>query len=73
MEERPTCQDYIEIFTCHAIFYHLEDSRSHENEREAEQARGQGARPPTLGARPGVVPNRVQNHGLCSTDLKDQG
>ena len=36
----------IEILTCAAIFYHLEDSRSHGNEREAEQARGQGARPP---------------------------
>jgi len=46
MEERPTCRDYIEILTCRAIFYHLEDSRSHENEREAERARGKGARPP---------------------------
>ena len=25
------------------------------------------------GARPGVVTNHVQSHGLCSTDLKDQG
>ena len=24
MEERPTCQVYIEILTCRAIFYHLE-------------------------------------------------
>ena len=46
MEERPTCQVYIEILTCRAIFYHLEDSKSHRNEREAERARGQGARPP---------------------------
>jgi len=46
MEERPTCRVYIEILTCRAIFYHLEDSRSHENEREAKRARGQGARPP---------------------------
>jgi len=46
MEERPTRQVYIEISTCAAIFYHLEDSRSHGNEREAERARGQGARPP---------------------------
>jgi len=51
-EERPTCRDYIEISTCRAIFYHLEDSRSHGNEREAERARGQGARPPPLSARP---------------------
>jgi len=71
MEERPTCRVYIEILTCRAIFYHLEDSRSPENEREAERA--QGARPPPLGARPGVSTNHVQSRGLCSTDLKDQG
>jgi len=47
MEERPTCWDFIEILTCRAIFYHLEESRSHGNEREAERARGQGARPVT--------------------------
>jgi len=29
---------YIEILTCRVIFYHLEDSRSHGNEREAERA-----------------------------------
>ena len=46
MEERPTCQVYIEILTCAPIFYHLEESKSHGNEREAERARGQGARPP---------------------------
>ena len=46
MEERPTRLVYIEILTCAAIFSHLEDSRSHRNEREAEQARGQGAHPP---------------------------
>ena len=45
-EERPTCWDYIEILTHRAIFYHLEDSRSHGNEREGDRARGQGARPP---------------------------
>ena len=45
-EERPTRQVYIEILTCAPIFYHLEDSRSYGNEREAERARGQGARPP---------------------------
>jgi len=44
-EERPTRRVYIDILTCRAIFYHLEDSRSHENEREAERAQGQGVRP----------------------------
>ena len=38
MEERPTCWVYIEILTCVVILYHLEDSRSHRNEREAERA-----------------------------------
>ena len=38
MEERPTRRVYIEILTCRAIFYHLEDSRSHGNEWEAERA-----------------------------------
>ena len=66
MKERPTCRVYIEILTCRAIFYHLEDSRSHGNEREAERAQGQGARP-------AIVANHVQPLGLCSTDLKDQG
>jgi len=37
-EERPTCRDYIEILTSHAIILHLEDSRSHSNEAEAEQS-----------------------------------
>jgi len=46
MEERPTRRVYIEILTCRAIILHLEDSRSHGNERETGQARGQGARPP---------------------------
>ena len=46
MEERPTRQVYIEILTCTAIIQHLEDSRSHGNEREADRARGQGVRPP---------------------------
>ena len=45
MEERPTLRVYIGILTCRVIFYHLKDSRSHGNEREAERARGQGARP----------------------------
>ena len=44
-EERPTRRVYIEILTCRSIFYHLEDSRSHGNEREAKRAQGQGARP----------------------------
>ena len=73
MEERPTRRVYIEILMCRAIFYHLEDSRSHGNEREGDRARGQGARPPPLGARPATVANHVQPRGLCSTDLKDQG
>ena len=51
-EERPTCRDYIEISTHRAIFYHLEDSRSHENEAKAERCQAQGARPGDLGARP---------------------
>jgi len=35
-EEKPTCQDYIGISTHRAIFYHLEDSRSHGKKAEAE-------------------------------------
>ena len=72
-EERPTRRVYIEILTCRAIFYHLEDSRSHGNEREADRARGQGARPPPLGARPATETNQLQLRGSCSTDLRDQG
>jgi len=64
MEERPTRRVYIEILMCATIFYHLEDSRSHANEGEAERARGQGARPAT-GA------NQAPSRGSCSTDLKD--
>jgi len=45
MEERPTRRVYKEILSCVPIFYHLEESRSHENEREAERA---GGRAPTL-------------------------
>ena len=71
MEKRPTCQVYLEILMCRAIFYHLEDSRSHENEWEAERARGLGAHPPPLGARLGVSANHAPPRGLCSTDLKD--
>jgi len=66
MEGRPTCWVYIEILMCYAIILHLEESRSHVNERETGRARGQGARP-SLGA------NQVQLRGSCSTDLRDQG
>ena len=52
MEERPTRRDYIEILTCRVIILHLEDSRSHENEAEAERGLAQGARPEDQGARP---------------------
>ena len=40
MDRRPTCHVYNEIIMCRAIFLNLEESRSHENEREAERARG---------------------------------
>jgi len=73
MEERPTRQVYIEILTCAAIFYHLEGSRSHGNEREAERAQGLGARPPPLGARTGSAANQAESRGLCSTAFEDQG
>ena len=63
MEERPTHWVYIEILTCAPIFYHLEDSRSHENEREPERAQGQGARPPPLGARPAAWANQAPSRG----------
>ena len=73
MEERPTRRVYIEILTCRAIILHLEESRSHGNERETGRARGQGACPPPYGARPGLSTNHGQSRGSCSTDLKDQG
>jgi len=72
-EERPTRRDYIEILTYRAIILHLEESRSHGNERETGRARGQGARPPPLGARPSQESNQNSLSGLRSTDLKDQG
>ena len=72
MERRPTCHVYNEIITCRAIFLNLQGSRSHGNEREAIQARGQGARPPHLGARPGQELDQDSASGLNSTDLKDQ-
>ena len=65
-EERPTRRDYIEILTCRTIFYHLEDSRSHGIEAEAERTQGQGARPY-------IESNQDSLLGYCSTDLKDQG
>ena len=65
MEERPTRRVYIEILTCRAIILHLEESRS---ERETGRARGQGARPSPLGARPGLGANQSQLRGSCSTD-----
>jgi len=46
MEGRPTRRVYIKIIMCAAIFLNLEESRSYGNERESEQARGQGAHPP---------------------------
>jgi hypothetical protein len=64
-EERPTCRDYIEISTHRAIFYHLEDSRSHENEAEAKRGLA-------LGARPLTESNQDTHSGSISTDLKDQ-
>ena len=66
MEERPTHRDYIEILTYRAIILHLEDSRSHGNEAEAEWGLDQGARPP-------LESNQDSLSGLRSTDLKDQG
>ena len=63
MEERSTRRVYIEIIMCRAIFPKLEESRSHRNEREAERARGQGARPPPLGAHPTAWSNEAPSHG----------
>ena len=40
MEERPTRRVYIEILTYRAIIQHLEESRSHGNEWEADRAWG---------------------------------
>jgi len=72
MERRPTCLVYNEVITCRAIFLNLEESRSHGNEREDDRARGQGARPPPLGARPELQSNQDLSCRLRSTDLKDQ-
>jgi len=72
-EERPTRRVYIEILTCRAIFYYLEDSRSHANEAEAERGLAQGTRPKDQGAHPPIVSNSDPFRGSRSTDLKDQG
>ena len=69
MEERPTRRVYIEILTCRAIFYHLEDSRSHGTEAEDERPQGQGARPSPEGARPQPESNQDSLSGQRSTDL----
>ena len=66
MGERHTRRVYIEILTCALIFLGLEGSRSHTNEREAERAHRQGARPP-------LVANHDESRGLCSTAFEDQG
>ena len=71
-EERPTCRDYIEISTRCAIFYHLEDSRSHGKKTEAERGQAQGARPGDLGARPLLDPVQDYLRTGYSTDLLDQ-
>jgi len=72
-EERPTRRDYIEISTCRIIILHLEDSRSHGKEAEAERGQALGARPVDLGARPLLESNQDTLSGKISTDLKDQG
>jgi len=73
MKGRPTRQVYIDIITCAPIFLGLEGSRSHTNEREAERAHRQDARPAPLGARPPMVANQGASRGLCSTAFEDQG
>ena len=56
MKRRPTCQVYNEIITCRTIFLDLEESRSHGNEREANRARGLGARPALVQMATGIYP-----------------
>ena len=72
-KERPTRRNYIEISTCRAIILHLEDSRSHGKEAEAEQGQALGARPVDLGAHPLFELDQDSLSVLISTDLKDQG
>jgi len=59
-EGKRTRRVYIEILKCRAIFYHLEDSRSHGNEREGDRAREQGARPPPRAPAQLQSPNRTR-------------
>ena len=73
MERRPTCHVYNEIIMCRIIFLNREESKSHGNEQEDDRARGQGARPPPLGACPELESNQDPSCGLRSTNLKDQG
>ena len=79
-EERPTRRDYIEISACRTIILHLEDSRSHRKEAQAERGLAlgarlgdQGARLGDQGARPLLDSNQDTLSGKISTDLKDQG
>ena len=72
-EEWPTRREYIEILTCRAIILHLEDSRRHGKEAEAERGQALGARPVALGTRPLSESNQDSLSGEISTDLKDQG
>jgi len=51
-KERPTCHVYIEILTSHTIILHLEDSKSHVKEAEAEWSQALGACPVDHGTRP---------------------
>jgi len=60
MVERSTRRVYIEILMCTTIIQHLEESRS---QGKAERARGLGARPPPLGARPRLSANQAPCHG----------
>ena len=55
------------------IILHLEDSRSHEKEAEAERGQALGTRPVALGAHPPAKSNQDSVSGKISTDLKDQG
>ena len=44
-QRRPTCRVHDGEIMQHVILLNLEDSRSHEDEAESEQAQEQGARP----------------------------
>jgi len=72
MEGRPTRRVYNEIIMRVAIFLNLEESRSHGSERKARQARGQGACPPPLGARPTTWANQAPSPRSCSTASKPE-